>query len=45
MIKKWRVAAMLNYLKNMILNEKTNEEILKVIENYILFTKEIKDDK
>ena len=44
LIQKWRVISMLSYLKHMIKQEKPSNEIVSVINNYIKFSKEIKEE-
>lgn len=45
-IKKWRTLAMLENIKNRLINKaNTNEEIIQIIDNYINFVKKIKDDE
>lgn len=41
-IYKWRVEAMLNYIKRMIEDGKEPSDILEVVSDYIDFIKEIK---
>ena len=44
LIQKWRIISMLLYLKNMVEQEKPSNEIISVINNYIKFSEEIKEE-
>ena len=44
LIKKWRVLAILGNIKNWINTDRDKEDLIKIIDNYIKFVKEMKDD-
>lgn len=44
LIKKWRVLAMLNNIKNWINTDRNKEDLIKIIDNYIRFVNAMEDN-